>query len=78
MPLYAGKNRSKFCEISQSGAEFSTVSRVFTDQLSNSPKRLPQAQFSPGCEGTKNIFYFLNESKVFVRCNLHDNCLKYR
>ena len=33
-------------------------SRVFTDLLSNSPKRSPP--FSPGYEGTENMFYFLN------------------
>ena len=35
----------------------STASRVFTDLLSNSPKRLPR--FSPGSESTENMFYFL-------------------
>ena len=32
-------------------------SRVFTDLLSNSPKRSPW--FSTGYEGTENLFYFL-------------------
>ena len=36
----------------------STASGVFTDLLSNSPKCSPQ--FSPGFEGTENMFYFLN------------------
>ena len=36
----------------------STVSRVFTDLLSNSHKRL--SWFSPGYEGTENMFYFLS------------------
>ena len=36
----------------------STASRVFTDLLSNSPKCWPR--FSPGYEGTENMFYFLN------------------
>ena len=36
---------------------FSTAFRVFTDLLSNSPKRLPQ--FSPGYKDTENMFYFL-------------------
>ena len=36
-----------------------TKSRVFTDLLSNSPKRSPR--FSPGYEGTENMFYFLNK-----------------
>ena len=35
----------------------SISSRVFTDLLSNSPKRSPR--FSPGYEGTENMFYFL-------------------
>ena len=35
----------------------STVSRVFTDLLSNSPKRSPR--FSLGYEDTENMFYFL-------------------
>ena len=35
----------------------STASRVFTDLLSKSPKRSPP--FSPGYEGTQNMFYFL-------------------
>ena len=38
--------------------EFSTASQVFTDLLSNSPKRSPR--FSPGYKGTENIFNFLN------------------
>ena len=46
-----------------------TASRVFTDLLSNSPKRSPR--FSPSYEGTENMFYFLNhpenvEGKYFV------------
>ena len=36
-----------------------TQSRVFTDLLSNSLERLPR--FSPGYEGTENMFYFVNE-----------------
>ena len=38
------------------------MSRVFTDLLSNSPKRSPL--FSPGYEGTENMFYFLNEADI--------------
>ena len=34
-----------------------------TDLLSNSPKRSPQ--FSPGYEGTENMFYFLNILKLY-------------
>ena len=41
----------------------STASRVFTDLLSNSPKRLPR--FSPGCEGTENMFYFFYKIIIF-------------
>ena len=40
----------------------STASRVFTDLLSNSPKRSPR--FLPGYEGTENMFYFLNEQNI--------------
>ena len=36
----------------------STASWLFTDLLSNSPKRSPQ--FSPGYESTENMFYFLS------------------
>ena len=36
----------------------STASRVFTDLLSNSPNR--SARFSPGYEGTENMYHFLN------------------
>ena len=35
----------------------STATRVFTDLLLNSSKHSPQ--FSPGHEGTENMFYFL-------------------
>ena len=34
------------------------LKQVFTDLLSNSVKRSPR--FSPGYEGTENMFYFLN------------------
>ena len=46
----------------QSLWEFSTASRVFTDLLSNSPKRLPQC--SPGYEGTQIMFYVLIEKCI--------------
>ena len=36
------------------------ISRVFTDLLSNSPKRSPR--LSPGYEGMENMFCFLTES----------------
>ena len=49
----------------------STAFRVFTDQLSNSPKRSPR--FSPGYEeGTEYMFYFLN--RLFYVINY--NCMK--
>ena len=41
----------------------SIASRAFTDLLSNSPKRSPW--FSPGYEGTENMFYFLDKMSVF-------------
>ena len=40
----------------------SNPSRVFTDLLTNSPKRSPR--FSPGFEGTENMFYFLNDIPI--------------
>ena len=40
----------------------STVSRVFTDLLSNSPKHL--SRFSPGYESTENMFYFINKIQI--------------
>ena len=43
----------------------STTSRVFTDLLSNSPKRLPW--FSPEYEGTENMFCFLNNSNNSIK-----------
>ena len=49
--------------------KLSTASWVFTDLLSNSPKRSPW--FSPGYEGTENMFYFSNvndQSKSFNLC----------
>ena len=47
----------------------STMSRVLTDLHSNSPKRSPW--FSPGYEGTENMFYLL--SKYFSqRCEQVD------
>ena len=42
----------------------SNASRVFTDLLSNSPKSSPR--FSPGYEGTENMFYFLISTKLRV------------
>ena len=47
----------------------STASQVFTDLLLNSPKRLPW--FSPGYEGTENIFYFLIDN---LQIRLNDCC----
>ena len=51
------KPRQSFWEFS-SRWKPSTASRVFTDLLLNSPKHSPR--FSPGYEGTKNMFCFLN------------------
>ena len=56
VPSQPGENLGKVCEDSRASE---TASRVFTDQLLNSPKRLPR--FSPGYEGTENMFYFLND-----------------
>ena len=39
------------------GISLRSASRVFTDLLLNSLKRLPR--FSPGYEGTEIMFYFL-------------------
>ena len=47
----------------------STASRVFTDLLSNSPKRSPQ--FSSGYEGTEKHVLFLNsliKSVLLIQC----------
>ena len=57
VPPQPVENIGKVRQSSQ--ARDSTEFRVFTDQLSNSPKHLPW--FSPGYEGMENIFYFLNE-----------------
>ena len=38
------------------------LEQVKTDLLSNSPKRSPR--FSPGYEGTENMFYFLNITEL--------------
>ena len=46
----------------------STASRVFTDLLSNSPKRSPL--FSPGYESMENMFYFLNNIIHNVLCRI--------
>ena len=48
--------------------KFSTASRVFTDLLSNSPKRSPR--FSAGYEGTENMFYFFY--KIIIQFRLKD------
>ena len=39
---------------------------IFTDLLSTSPKR--SSRFSPGYEGTENMFYFLNDKTFFNQC----------
>ena len=46
-----------------------TASRVFTNLLSNSPKRSPW--FSPGYESTENMFYFLINVLVIVFWQRH-------
>ena len=53
VPSQPDENLGKVCENS-------TASRVFTDLLSNFPKRSPR--LSPGYEGTGNMFYFLNRN----------------
>ena len=52
------KPRQSFWELSNRW-KLPTVSRVFTDLLSNSPKGSPW--FSPSYEGTENMFYFFNQ-----------------
>ena len=52
------KTLAKFVRILEQ-VKTSTASRVFTDLLSNSPKHSPR--FSPGYEGTENMFYSLNQ-----------------
>ena len=52
------KTSAKFVRIIEE-LKHSTASRVFTDLLLNSPKR--SHRFSPGYEGTENMFYFLND-----------------
>ena len=47
-------NKAKVWDNSRAGEKPSTASWIFTDLLSNSPKRSPR--FSPGCEGTENLF----------------------
>ena len=58
----------------------STASQVFTDLLSNSPKRSPR--FLPGYKGTENMFYFLTNfyfilqikgSEINVRAVVRDD-----
>ena len=46
----------------------STASCVFTNLLLNSPKCSPW--FSPGYEGTENMFYFLIVNMLFIFINL--------
>ena len=53
----------------------STASWVFTDLLSNSHKRLPW--FSPGYEGTENMFYFLNEGHIDCVTGFHWSALEF-
>ena len=56
-----------------SGWKISTVSQVFTDLLSNSPKRSPR--FSRGYEGTERLVYILNINLMFKRA-VHNLTLK--
>ena len=60
VPSQPGENLGKVCENSQAGKP-STASRIFTDLLSNSPKRLPG--FFLGYERMENMFYFLTDDK---------------
>ena len=46
----------------------STESRIFTDLLSNSPKRSPR--FSSGYEGTEKMFYFLTVQVYYYKQKL--------
>ena len=51
------ENLGKVCENSRAGENPRLHLGVFTDLLLNSPKCSPR--FSPGYEGTENMFYFL-------------------
>ena len=51
--------------------KLSTVSQVFTDLFSNSPKR--SLWFSPGYKGRGKMFYFLNIRYVEKLCKLYFN-----
>ena len=57
---------------------YSLASRVFTDLLLNSPKRSPQ--FSPGYEGTENMFDLLTKVgfRAFLRILFHSYFILFR
>ena len=59
------KNLAKFMRI----LEQVKTSNCVSDLLLNSPKSSPR--FSPGCEGTEKIFYFVTEqqTKPLIVCN---------
>ena len=54
------KTSARFVRILKQVEPSMRLGFFFTDLLSNSPKRSPR--FSPGSEGTENMFYFLNET----------------
>ena len=66
VPSQPGENLGKVCENSQAGEN--PASWIFTDLLSNSPKR--SSRFLPGHEGTpktEEMFSFLtNEQEVIL------------
>ena len=58
--------KQKLADSHRRAVGIATTSRVFTDLLSNSLKR--SLRFSPGYEGTENVFYFLSEQKFVYTC----------
>ena len=64
MPPKPVENLGKVCENSGAGENPRLGLGVFTDLLWNSPKR--SSWFSPGYEGTENMFYFLIVLQLYI------------
>ena len=62
--LYIGAQSIVFLFVKTESKNYIKESRVFTDLLSNIPKRSPW--FSPRFEGTKNMFYISNIKIIFL------------